>query len=203
MRWLSIAALTLGCTSTVSDDYALGEERLVVWSEGRFLPDAERVAEVVAEADLQVDGPPRINIEIDPDSCFPSYSATGFPAIDLEAGRVVVPLAFSLQMSNHPGELELVWFDMATGEELRRDVLLDEEYEMPELEEDARVVLEDEPETLFFGEGGRGVVDFDGERAIRSGGNACGENDPRLCHIAHERAVSNRVLTARLPHDYQ
>ena len=137
MRWLSIAALTLGCTSTVSDDYALGEERLVVWSEGRFLPDAERVAEVVAEADLQVDGPPRINIEIDPDSCFPSYSATGFPAIDLEAGRVVVPLAFSLQMSNHPGELELVWFDMATGEELRRDVLLDEEYEMPELEEDA------------------------------------------------------------------
>jgi hypothetical protein len=70
-----------------------------------------------------------------------------------------------------------------------------------QLEEDARVVLQDEPETFFFGEGRGAVVDVDGERAVRSGGDACGENDPRFCHIAHERAVSTRMLTARLPQD--
>jgi hypothetical protein len=139
MRWLSMAALAVGCTSTVAEDYAVDDERLVLWSEGQLVPDGERVEDVIAEAELPGDGRPRIRIEIDPDSCFPSYTATGFPAIDLQAGRVVVPLAFTLQMSNRPGELDLVWFDMATGEEVGRDVLLDEEYELPESEGDGQV----------------------------------------------------------------
>jgi hypothetical protein len=134
MRWLSIAALTVGCTSVVADDYTREGERLVMWPEGRLVPDGERVEEMLIEAEAQAGGPPRILIEIDPDTCFPSYTATGFPAIDLEARRVVVPLAFTLQMSNHPGELDLVWFDMATGDEIERDVLLDDEYELPEQE---------------------------------------------------------------------
>lgn len=134
--------LIAACTSTVAaEDYALEDERAAALGDGLVLPDGERIAdrslapdpvetipEVEPEPAPPEGGPPRIRVEFDPtDYCRPSFTPTGFPAIDVDAGIVVVPLAHVLQLSSTPGALDLVWFDASTGAEIERNVLLHED----------------------------------------------------------------------------
>jgi hypothetical protein len=106
--------------SVEADDYDLDDPRAAL-GPGAVVPDGtpERVHAVSREpARTSV---PRLTMEVDLEGCTASFDAIGFPAIDLDAGVIAVPLAHVLQMSSAPGQLDLAWFDAESGDEIERD----------------------------------------------------------------------------------
>jgi hypothetical protein len=103
-----------------ADDYDLDDPRAAL-GPGAVVPDGtpERVHAVSQEPART--SAPRLTMAVDLEGCTASFDAIGFPAIDLDAGVIAVPLAHVLQMSSAPGQLNLMWFDAESGDEIERD----------------------------------------------------------------------------------
>ena len=130
-----LALMLVACTSPAeAEDYALEDAPEQEWRLGSVVPDGERevvrasadpIVEEAPVVEVERGGAPRLRVSFDPESCWPQFAVRGFPAIDLETGTVVVPLAQTMQLSTLPGSFDLLWLDSETGEEIERARLLD------------------------------------------------------------------------------